>query len=315
MARGITQNDVDSAADALLSSGERPTVERVRQHLGTGSPNTVTRMLEVWWKSLGSRLSERQRTMALPAAPDAVAALAGQLWEQALASARELAVAELQGDRDALEAARHEADLRVAASEQAAEHARDAQSRAAAALATAHERLDDRQRLVDQQSAQIADLTRQRAEAFDRAQHTELELATLRNRFDELHAEAEAARDAQSAHVRAVENRAHAEVDRARQESRELKRQLQTLEKTHASQLRALEADLTQARSTAAALTRDLAAEQARRETVEAQQDQLRRSLESALVVKARALAAPARTRAKPRPAARPRRAETESDQ
>ena len=41
MARGITEEDVHSAADALVCAGERPTVERIRAHLGTGSPNTV----------------------------------------------------------------------------------------------------------------------------------------------------------------------------------------------------------------------------------------------------------------------------------
>lgn len=38
MARGITELDVHGAADALVAKGERPTVERVRAHLGTGSP-------------------------------------------------------------------------------------------------------------------------------------------------------------------------------------------------------------------------------------------------------------------------------------
>lgn len=48
MARGITQEQVNSAIEQLLLSGERPTIERVRAALGTGSPNTLTRMLDVW---------------------------------------------------------------------------------------------------------------------------------------------------------------------------------------------------------------------------------------------------------------------------
>ena len=44
--KGITQEQVHRAADALLQAGERPTVDRIRAFLGTGSPNTVTRMLE-----------------------------------------------------------------------------------------------------------------------------------------------------------------------------------------------------------------------------------------------------------------------------
>lgn len=46
MAKGISELDVHNAADDLVALGERPTVERIRSHLGTGSPNTVTRWLE-----------------------------------------------------------------------------------------------------------------------------------------------------------------------------------------------------------------------------------------------------------------------------
>ena len=55
MPRGITQDQVN-AADAILGTGENPTVEKVRAELGTGSPNTVTRMLDVWRGHLGERL-------------------------------------------------------------------------------------------------------------------------------------------------------------------------------------------------------------------------------------------------------------------
>ena len=54
MARGITESDVHTAADEIVAAGKRPTVERIRAHLGTGSPNTVTRWLETWWQGLGA---------------------------------------------------------------------------------------------------------------------------------------------------------------------------------------------------------------------------------------------------------------------
>jgi len=61
MARGITESDVHGATDALVAAGERTTVERIRAHLGTGSPNTVVRWLETWWQGLGDRIaSDRQ---------------------------------------------------------------------------------------------------------------------------------------------------------------------------------------------------------------------------------------------------------------
>ena len=109
MARGITETDVHTAADELVAKGERPTVERIRAHLGTGSPNTVTRWLETWWNRLGTRLQPARPD--LEDAPAVLVELAGQWWELALKHAqetarRELASSEraLASERDALEA-------------------------------------------------------------------------------------------------------------------------------------------------------------------------------------------------------------------
>ncbi|WP_273455867.1 DNA-binding protein [Nevskia ramosa] len=57
MARGITDQDVFDAADRLLGRGERPTIERVRQEIGRGSPNTVNPLLDQWWMNLSKRMS------------------------------------------------------------------------------------------------------------------------------------------------------------------------------------------------------------------------------------------------------------------
>src|SRR3546814_11575800 len=78
MARGITESDVHSAADAIVAAGERPTVERIRAHLGSGSPNTVTRLLDTWWAALGARLAALAPRIALPEAPEAIQRLAGE---------------------------------------------------------------------------------------------------------------------------------------------------------------------------------------------------------------------------------------------
>ena len=44
--RGVTASDVERAADSLLRVGERPTIERIREKLGTGSPNTINPLLD-----------------------------------------------------------------------------------------------------------------------------------------------------------------------------------------------------------------------------------------------------------------------------
>lgn len=49
MARpGITYDQVAAAAETLQARGERPTIDAIRQYLGTGSPNTVNRYLSQW---------------------------------------------------------------------------------------------------------------------------------------------------------------------------------------------------------------------------------------------------------------------------
>ena len=57
MARGITEEEVHQAADAIVARGERPTIERIRAELGRGSPNTVNRHLDAWWAQLSKRLA------------------------------------------------------------------------------------------------------------------------------------------------------------------------------------------------------------------------------------------------------------------
>lgn len=88
MPRGITEKDVFTACDALLLAGERPTIERVRQKIGRGSPNTVSPMLDAWFKGLGRRLQDPGAFAAPPDVPDPVFQAAQHFWEVAQASAR-----------------------------------------------------------------------------------------------------------------------------------------------------------------------------------------------------------------------------------
>ena len=242
--------------------------------------------------------------VALPEAPEAVAALASQLWEQALATAREHAEAALEAERTALATARIEAEALVAAARLAAEAAETRAAEAAAALSAAHQRLEDRQRLVDQQAQQLADLVQQRDAALARVDQAACEAAALRERVETLLRDADAAREAQATHLRAVEDRAHAEVDRARQEARDRERALQAAEKAHFARVRELEAELAQSRSAGGQTTRELAAERARREMLEQQLAEANRRLDAALKPAPRA----PRVGAPRRPVAAPRR-------
>jgi len=88
MARGITEDEVWKACDVLLLEGARPTIERVRQKLGRGSPNTVSPMLETWFKHLGARITDPGAFAAPQGTPDPVQLAAQHLWEVAQAEAR-----------------------------------------------------------------------------------------------------------------------------------------------------------------------------------------------------------------------------------
>ena len=88
MATGITESDVWTAADALLLEGARPTIERVRQKIGRGSPNTVSPYLETWFKALGARIRDPRAFASQEAVPDPVAQAAARLWDAALELAR-----------------------------------------------------------------------------------------------------------------------------------------------------------------------------------------------------------------------------------
>jgi hypothetical protein len=79
--------DVQRAADALLRQGRKPSVAAIREHLGGGSPNTITPLLAKYWEKLGSRLGEGPES--LERVPEPLARVTELLWRRALEEARE----------------------------------------------------------------------------------------------------------------------------------------------------------------------------------------------------------------------------------
>jgi len=79
--------DVQRAADALLRQGRKPSVAAIREHLGGGSPNTITPLLAKYWEKLGARLGEGPES--LERVPEALARVTELLWRRALEEARE----------------------------------------------------------------------------------------------------------------------------------------------------------------------------------------------------------------------------------
>ncbi|WP_457894464.1 DNA-binding protein [Stenotrophomonas hibiscicola] len=250
MARGITETDVHTAADELVAKGERPTVERIRAHLGTGSPNTVTRWLETWWNQLGTRLQPARPN--LEDAPAVLAELAGQWWELALKHAQEAARRELASSERALASERDalEASSRLVAEELA-------QMRAERDVAFTGERIattqaSELQHLVDQLQLQISELAEQRDLERRRADRIETARQQLDARLHDALETAKSEREDWTEYVRSVENRALSDVDRARQEVKELQAQQSKASEQHRALEKQLRQEIQAAQSAAA---------------------------------------------------------------
>ena len=187
MAKGITDLDVWRAADALLLDGQRPTIERVRQHIGRGSPNTVSPHLDTWFSRLGARIADPHafRPPAADDTPAPVQALAAQLWDTAQAIARG------QAETRALDAEALQRQAQAAADELRAELAR--QRARADALAAAQAALTER---TTAHARELADAHAQR---------------------DALRTQALADVAAATERATAAERRANADMDRERQ--------------------------------------------------------------------------------------------------
>ena len=101
MARpGISYQEVAAAADSIVAAGENPTIQRVRDALGTGSPNTIHKHLTAWRNA--APVLER-KAPELPA--DLQAAIVRELERQAAESRSELEKQLVQAQAEAAELA------------------------------------------------------------------------------------------------------------------------------------------------------------------------------------------------------------------
>lgn len=112
--RGVQQDEIWAAADALIAEGLRPTIERVRQKLGRGSPNTVSPMLEAWFATLGKRLGVTEQQNDLKGVPPILNQSITKIWEIALLEAHKEAGQSVAQVNEALALERAELDEREA---------------------------------------------------------------------------------------------------------------------------------------------------------------------------------------------------------
>ncbi|HRN32289.1 MAG TPA: DNA-binding protein [Comamonas denitrificans] len=226
--RGVQEQDVWAAADAVLLQGERPTIERVRQHMGRGSPNTVGPMLESWFGRLGQRLSAAENEAQGDALlPQVVQEAALALWQAACKQAQVAAQTALQDQHTALAQAQEALAAREARLAQGELNLQQQKQGLDAALKLAQ----------DQQ----ADLSERLAAMQQQLEQREAQLTAQRQEWDELQQQRDAERRQHSTALEAAaqerqrlaeqfsgnEKRWLGELDRSRQEVEKLKKQQQ----------------------------------------------------------------------------------------
>ncbi|MFW2353907.1 DNA-binding protein [Hydrogenophaga sp.] len=280
-------DEVWAAADAVLAQGERPTIERVRTHLGRGSPNTVAPMLDAWYASLGKRLDAgnsgdgagEKGTLPAP-----VLRAARALWGRAQQHAQEKAAESVRIDRSMLE-------------------------QQVEGLAATRNELDQEQQKLDERSEalgaallakdqQIADLVRQLTALQKSMVSREAEVEQLRVQIatttSALHAERgrlDALTEEHRLERGRLEQRAHdqekrllEEIDRSRQEAKRLKL-MQAGESRQANQelagaqeqVQSLRVDVAALRSENAGLAREVLLAREDLRTAQSQQEQFRK--------------------------------------
>ncbi|WP_313275721.1 DNA-binding protein [Stenotrophomonas sp.] len=281
MARGITESDVHIAADDLVANGERPTVERIRAHLGTGSPNTVTRWLDTWWKKLGVRLQSKRPD--LKDAPAVLAELAGQWWALALEHGRESALEELATARQVLSAEYDELRMQQQnfADEATELHATVAASSQAERIALSQ--VVELRQLVDQLQSQLAASVQQRSKAEQQLEQMDVARQGLDARLHELQELARSERESLIEHARSVEDRALREIDQICQGAKDLKAKLASSEKHYVATEKSLTAALKAAQKATAEASQEADKQRARSDVLEEQLAKMPAAIEAAL--------------------------------
>jgi chromosome segregation ATPase len=164
MARsGIRYEEVQAAAETLLGRGLNPTIQRVRELLGTGSNTTISEHLKHWQQ----QLAEAPKVILPPTVPETVATALDDFWKIAVRHA-EAAFEEQRAaaTQSVLEAERSR-DIAIAERQQAQSAAKDLQRELQSTQAAARELAD--RLLVEQERRATAETAIEAADQRVRA--------------------------------------------------------------------------------------------------------------------------------------------------
>ncbi|WP_253451856.1 DNA-binding protein [Halomonas sp. Y3] len=186
MARsGVQYEDVQRAIDDLLARGESPSVQKVREVLGTGSFTTISEHLREW----RTRREENRDVPPPRGMPAALQELAEALWQKAEESAN----AALAHYREEADGRVEAAEARVAEARRQAEDASQREAALAAHLTHTEQRLEER-------SAALAHCEAERDQLDSRVRRLESRRAELEGLLERIRGEmASQAREHQQA--------------------------------------------------------------------------------------------------------------------
>lgn len=241
--RGIQESDVWAAADALLAEGQKPTIEKVRLHMGRGSPNTVAPMLDAWFSTLGARLGLNQQTQDLRnSVPTEVLEAAQTLWSNALQHAQTAAEQALELREQAAVEAQSKLEAQQAKLQQREEGLLQQKSAMDAALALAQAQREDLSRRLDEMQQQLND----RDHSLEKQRQENLELRKAQETLREQHSrELESAaqeRQRLAEQFAGNERRMLSDLDRSRQDTEKAKKQQLDAERSAVARYEELQA-------------------------------------------------------------------------
>ena len=178
MARqGISEDQVFAAAHELREEGMTPTVQAVRERIGSGSFSTINAHLGAW-----KAQNAAQAVAAIPAIPEKVQGAFAQIWATAARGAQE----GFETQREALEATRREMEReRASMAEEIERLEKELEAQAGLQEKTGAERDAERAARIEADK-QVTALTVENARLEERAGAAERWAGELKAQFEGL---------------------------------------------------------------------------------------------------------------------------------
>ena len=204
----ITREYIFEICQYLTDKGENPTVNKIREHAGSGSFSTISALLDEWREA-----SQKGNAAEAPTVPDTVDTAFRRIWAEAWNAAQEVIEAErkaLARTREQMEREHKEMAEEIAKLEQTLEEGHTERQKTTVELEKAHKEthsleicnarleerltafekdLDKAQAEATQATASLGNLTTENTRLATKLEAAEAQLATEQSRTERLEAQ------------------------------------------------------------------------------------------------------------------------------